>query len=340
MEQTPFDPLSLETLAESYASACSQDLASLLSAEVELRGALVDSVSAEEAAAQPGAILHLRCRTLEEPPVPVHITVPRPDAVALAGLQLGEDASALKTRREEPMQADYLAAFEGVMKLAVAVLGRLFEEELARGPLELESTTEIEEPGSDPSWLGAQQLLRVSFDLSVGDFPKGQLEVLLPEGGEAATPGEDAGPIFVIDPSEDERQQVEELEAELARRVTGLDPNELVPDQREELATASLVIVAWDLGGRPGLELVESLAWDEQTEGVPILMSSEAPTRGMVAAALRAGAQSFLHRPYDANEIRRRAFGEQPEAASPEPDDAPLDEEASPEAGEPAGEAG
>ncbi len=273
---------------------------------------MVEPVDADEAAAHPASLIHLHCLTEDIPPVPVHVLVPRSDAVTLAGLQLGEDESAIKERRDQPLEPDHMAAFEGVMKLAVAVLGRLYEEDLGRSAIQLEGTAEIEEPGTDPSWLESQQLMRISYDLSIKGFSRGQLDVLFSIDGPGAQTNaqrEAAAPGSAIDASEEERERVEELEAELERQVMGLDPNDMIPGETEDLAAAAVVIVAWDLGGRPGLELVESLLWNEETEAVPILMASEAPTRGMVTAALRAGARSFLHRPYDAAEIRRRAFG-------------------------------
>jgi CheY-like chemotaxis protein len=339
LRQASIDLAALERLAEPYAAACSQELASLLSTAVDLGGAVVESVGADQAAAHPAPVVDLRCRTDEDPPLPLHIVVTRSDAVTLAGLQLGEDAGAIMPHREKPLEPGRLAAFEEVMKVAVAALGRLFEEEFGRSAIQGEAAAEIAEPGADPSWLGAEQLLRIRFDLSIGDFPRGHLEVLISDA-EASAGGAGAGPIFVIDPSEEERKRVEALATQLARSVTGLDPNELLPDDRENLAKASAVVVAWDLGGRAGLELVESLVWDERTQGVPILMASEAPTRGMVLAALRAGARSFVHRPYDAAEVRRRAYGEIAETAATDGSGALEDVEHPSEGEGPAGEVG
>ena len=76
MSQASLDLTALESLAETYATACGKDLTSLLSASVELRGPVVESVSADEAAAYPTSIVHLCCRTEDDSPVPVHVVVP------------------------------------------------------------------------------------------------------------------------------------------------------------------------------------------------------------------------------------------------------------------------
>ena len=60
----------------------------------------------------------------------------------------------------------------------------------------------------------------------------------------------------------------------------------------------------WEVGGRAGLELLEVLQRDPDTSEVPLLMSSDALTRAMVWSALRAGARSFLMRPYEEEELR------------------------------------
>ena len=105
-------------------------------------------------------------------------------------------------------------------------------------------------------------------------------------------------------PDEAQRGRLEDLEGDLPLTITSIDPANLVA-QLESMGDAGAVIVAWDLGGRSGLELVESLVEDPRTAGARFAMASEAPTRGMVQAAFRAGATGFLFRPYDAEAVGR-----------------------------------
>jgi CheY-like chemotaxis protein len=110
--------------------------------------------------------------------------------------------------------------------------------------------------------------------------------------------------LLVVDPDEIQRGLLEELEPDLPLRVTSIDPANLLAEL-ENMGDAGAVIVAWDLGGRSGLELVESLIRDPRTAGARFALASEAPTRGMVQAALRAGATGFLFRPYAAEAVGR-----------------------------------
>lgn len=131
-------------------------------------------------------------------------------------------------------------------------------------------------------------------------------EELEPEQDESEDCGESDEPrtLLVVDPDESERGRLEELESSLPLRVTSIDPADLVA-QLENAGEPGVVIVAWDLGGRSGLELVESLACDPRTAGARFALASEAPTRGRVEAAFRAGASGFLFRPYDTEAVGR-----------------------------------
>jgi len=292
-------PEALEGVAQQFADACSEELTALLGVSVLIRSPIAESVEGEEAAAHPAPVLDVVCRS-EEAGLDVHLIMPRPEAVAVAGLQLGEDAATLMERGAQPLEQDQLASFQGAMKLLVEVLGRLLQESVGVTALQLGDVLEVAEPSADGGFLAARSWVRLSFDLGIEGFPKGALEVLVASGAAGAA----APPLIVFDPCPEQRRLVEGFAADLGRPVETLDPGELARPDPDELLHAGAVLIAWDLGGRPGLEWVEELVRDERTREVPLLLSSDVPTRGMVAAALRAGAQSFVSRPYGLEQVR------------------------------------
>jgi CheY-like chemotaxis protein len=137
--------------------------------------------------------------------------------------------------------------------------------------------------------------------------------------------GEDR-PLVVIDASAADREEAELLEEALGRPVTGVEPVRLGRAAFEEIGNAAAVVIAWDLGGASGIDLLDALLRDERTRALPIALASAAPTRPMVCAALRAGAASFVRKPYTVEELVRR-FGPglrvACEDAEPPPSDTP-----------------
>lgn len=92
--------------------------------------------------------------------------------------------------------------------------------------------------------------------------------------------------------------------------VSDLDPG--LPRERDRA-----IVVPLDLGSQSGLDVVEALRSREFGRDVAIAVCDEQPTRQKVIAALRAGASTFAHRPYDPEELRRR-LGDALEAAPEE----------------------
>ncbi|MGH0033722.1 MAG: hypothetical protein ACQGVK_01700 [Myxococcota bacterium] len=137
----------------------------------------------------------------------------------------------------------------------------------------------------------------------------------------------DEGGLLLIAPQGEDGGELEALRAGLGMEVVALE----AADPALDPTGARAVVVEWDLGARTGLDLVESLVRDPRLRGVPIALCSHTPTRARVAAALRAGAKSFLHRPLEAGELSARLGleagtpgGDPPESnAEPEPAPAP-----------------
>lgn len=110
-------------------------------------------------------------------------------------------------------------------------------------------------------------------------------------------------PLVVIDADADERARVEGFAETLGRPVRAIAPDALLPAALAELAQAAAVVVAWDLGGRAGLDVLDAIARVRAAVRPRMALAADGATRAMVTAAVRSGAQGFLSRPYDADEL-------------------------------------
>lgn len=110
-------------------------------------------------------------------------------------------------------------------------------------------------------------------------------------------------PLVVIDADSDERARVEGFAETLGRPVRAIAPDALLPAALAELAQAAAVVVAWDLGGRAGLDVLDAIARVRAAVRPRMALAADGATRAMVTAAVRSGAQGFLSRPYDADEL-------------------------------------
>ena len=133
-----------------------------------------------------------------------------------------------------------------------------------------------------------------------------------PDENEAsAEDASEAGTLLFLDPALDE-ERARALAEGLGLEMASVEPARF--DPAEVGAEVAALAIRWDLGVQTGLDVVESLRRGEATRELPILVLSEAPTRGRVRAAMRAGATSFSPYPYDPQELAARLRDEDPPA--------------------------
>ncbi|MCP5055586.1 MAG: response regulator [bacterium] len=299
------DSESLAEVATQFSEAFSKDLSALLgpAAAVEVKG--TRSVSAADLECL-DVVVDQQTRSEGDQPRDVHLLCPTPDAIGLAALQAGLEGDAVGEAREGGDFAAHSEGFGEVMKLAAAVLTRLLEPH-EFGDLQLRDARPLEDASSNTAWLGDGTQWCIDLELGVEGFDPAPLLILIGQGdGKAAgdSLAEEAS-VIIIDSDGEERDRIEEASEEQEKELAAIDPADFGDDSRESIQEADAVIVAWELGGRSGLEFVEHLVRNEQTSGTIALLAHERATRGMVECALRAGARGFVLRPYDLVEIQR-----------------------------------
>ncbi len=300
--ETAPDAEFLACIAEKIAESCTADLSALLGRSIEMRPAGVEQLELASVCERDDPIVDQLCRTEENPGADLHLLVPRSFAMRMAALQMGESGDGVDDAELTP---EVHAAFQVVMKLVASNLSAVFEE-TGHPSIAAQDSRVIPEPASDPTWLVGERFLRLRFDVDIEPLPSGHLDLLLGDSSDPAdSPAGGCTIYFLADPDE-EPLSLNDIGVALGWSVGVIAP-ERVRDTCEGLfPNAGAVVVPWEVGGRAGLELVDVLRRDPQTAEVPLLMSSEAPTRAMVWAALRAGAQSFVMRPYDGEELLAR----------------------------------
>ncbi len=112
--------------------------------------------------------------------------------------------------------------------------------------------------------------------------------------------------IVFIEPDEDTRNDIEDLEDELGHSIWTLDPDEFDADELDEFADVGAFFIEWDLKIRTGVDFLETLRGDERTVTALVLMMSKEPTDGKVRAAIRSGANSFVTKPIELEEVHAR----------------------------------
>ncbi len=221
-------------------------------------------------------------------------------AAMLGALQSGGDAEAAKAALEAGELGEHEAAYGDVSKLSLALLERSAEANGLTG-YTAEEMLRVDEPGKG-EWLPKGASSRFLIGLEPEGCERVEFHVVLDAAGDAE---ESSHALVLIDPDGDERDRLEEIGDAKDREISAIDLGDLVEDFYETIGESQAILVAWDLGGRSGLELVEQLVRDPRCEGIPVFLAHGAIKRPMVEAALRAGAAGFVRRPYDLDEVDR-----------------------------------
>lgn len=318
-KQTP----DFAALAAEWAQALAARWTEQAGSEVRLQAPAVERIElgAPPAGDEGPPAVVVSCRLRGEDTVAARFLAPIADAVTLAALLAGAGPEQIEERATQELDGRSLEAFAEAMRGASGVLSRLLEE-AGLPALESGDAIWLEAPVPETSALAQAAYRRARCGLAVKGRPEGRLDLLIPEALAAAWfeqppelcvagagRSERSGPLFVFEPDAAGCERAEALADELGCPVQAVAGNELPEDWLESVAAASAAVVAWDLGDRPGLDIVETLARDHRTRGVPVYMGAKAPARAQVEAAVRAGARGFLLRPYDAADLERRISG-------------------------------
>ena len=295
---------------EAFAEAAGSDLSELLGQPVRVEAGALDSGDRDALLGAEAEHLVATLHSREDAPKPVFLVLARPLAAALAGARLGEsvpEGGALP----EPAQE----AFDECAKLLGAALGRVLTGLGELPEVAHETSAFAAAGGGEEAGLPAGPHRRQLFRVGLEDGTAGELALWSPEDtasawfgpgpGASAASGEGL-PLAVVHPDAEVRNAAEDLGDALGRAVWTLDPAEFGSHSFDELCEAEAVIVAWDLGGISGLDLVESLRRDPRTAGRRVAIATEAPTRESVLAALRWGAATVLQLPLEAGEVKQR----------------------------------
>jgi CheY-like chemotaxis protein len=287
------------------ALALGEELGRVLGRTVDVAFVEVSALATAAVADDDEPIIDQILRAGGETPCFVHAVLPLPGALALAALARKLEGEELESALRGSFDAAAREALGAPMRaLADAVQRVLGGRGLAA--LDVQDVREVPEPASDSSWLEGEGFLRARFRLALEGASEGRIDLLLPDAQDEASDAEANRCVCFVEASERERRALAELARGLGFRPLGLEPAELLGGPDERILGAAALVVPLDLGGAAGLELVETLADDPRLAGVPIVAAGERPTREQVWAALRAGACSFVVRPYEPTELRRR----------------------------------
>lgn len=302
-------------ILETWSAAISEDLSGLIGKEVRFCQPSVTAGERNELVTGLGSVVLTPCSVRDEAGSRLYFVTAPASAAVLAAARCSRPPDQIIELQAASLTGAVLDPFGEILDLCAGVLGRVLSESVDFPAVQLEESVQLDIPLPLDAPVPPGPYRRARFDVQIADYPDSSLDLLLEEaladawfGPFQKGPGEEVGDraIAVIDPVEADRRQIESMAEAVGRRVWVFDPRELGPHSFDDLSGFSAVIVAWDLGARPGLDVLESLLQDERTRHLAVALASEAPTAAMVTTALRWGARTFLHKPYDLGEVTRR----------------------------------
>lgn len=315
----------LEEIGRAYAKALTIDLEALVGVRVKLGSPEVSVVKAAAVITDSEPMAVTRCHNKNDDEQIYYCTVTRALAVSLGGMLMGYPEERWKELSGQPMDADLLDAFGEVMNLATAVLSRLFTDDYNLPPLGVVDTNELEKPASDQSMIEGKAFVVVRFPFELQDSADSVFSIAFPpnaahhwfgyaigdysdaDASATAFTGElEPTSVVFIEPNEETRNDIEDLEDEFFHSIWTLDPDELDPDELAEFAEVGAFFIEWDLATRTGLDFLECLRGDEITRDAVIIMMSAEPTEAKVRTAIRSGADTFMAKPVELEDMSER----------------------------------
>jgi len=322
---------------EKFCEAFGEDLTGLIGSDIQIVEPVVTASHRNNLFDDEVPLAFTKCVSKDGSGTHLIVILPVTDAVVLGALLMVIGSAHIEERKTIGLDAEMLDAYGEIMNVANGILSRALEA-IGAGGLQAGTTTEISIDDTENLPEGVYRLLRHHIAFPDG-FGSGRVDIVIPAasdeawfGGETADDipddetrdeeraqreiareerGEIAeeleiGPIAVVDSNDDDRSDAEGMEDALGVSVWTFEPKEFGLELLEEIAEACAVIVEWDLSGQSGLDVLETLLIDERTRNIPVFLSSSAPTERIVVTALRAGARSFLMKPFDPDEVKRR----------------------------------
>jgi len=307
----------LEKLSGQWANAAASDLSGLFGTDVSISSPSIQHADRNTLLPKSGVVICSRCEVAEEERAPILVVLPLQSALVLSVAKEGKSPDEFAAFESSAFEGAIAEAYTGAMDLCVGILGRVLDEEAGLPAIQLRESNVVELPANDDE-IASEPYRCARFEFEVTGFPKGQLDILIGAGlatkwfgrvetTATAVSGESGElRIVLVDPSVESRDDFTEITEGLPAQIVCLDPSEVGDESIGELAEASWIILTWDLGGRSGLELLDKLRSDEATSHLKLAIASPAPTRSMVEAALRWGAQTLLYQPWESDEIQER----------------------------------
>lgn len=306
----------LEQIGTEWAEATATDLSGLFGIDFSISGPSILNTNRDKLLPKSGSIVASQCEIADQAETSVYVVVPLSAAIVLAAAQEKQSPDALGELEESGFTDEVAASYRSAMDVCVGILGRVLDEEAGLPALSLGESKAAELPDCDPSLPdGLYRCARFEFEAE--GFPKQSVDVLfeadlasqwfgeMESNVDSTTEARDLR-IALLDPCPDSREEFDSIAAEIGAHAMTLEPSEVGPETNAELADFEWLVITWDLGGRLGLELLERFRTQKATRHLQFAIASPAPTRSMIDAALRWGAQTVLYQPWDANEILER----------------------------------